>query len=193
MQKGLLKNMIKNNLMTDYLKYPIGQAIIPSEITKKHLDEWITVIKDFPSKLDNLVKGLNDEQLDTRYRENGWSIRQVIHHCADSHQNSYIRFKWTLTEDQPIIKAYYEDKWGELFDSKSAPILLSMNVLKAVHAKWVYLLKGLSLSDLKRSFIHPESKELVSLEKNIGIYAWHCNHHYAHIYNLMKQQNWVNL
>ena len=177
--------------MMEDIKYPIGQAIIPSEITESHLNEWITVIEDFPSKLNKLVKHLNDDQLDTTYRENGWTIRQVIHHCADSHQNSYIRFKWTLTEDQPIIKAYFEDKWGELFDSKSAPILLSINVLKALHAKWVYLLKGLTSKELKRCFIHPENNEFVSLEKNIGIYAWHCNHHYAHIYNLMKLQNWL--
>lgn len=173
------------------LKYPIGQAIIPSVINENQLNEWIVIIENFPSKLDKLVKHLDNDQLNTPYRENGWTIRQVIHHCADSHQNSYIRFKWTLTEDKPIIKAYFEDKWAKLFDSKSAPILLSINVLKAVHAKWIYLLKGLTSKNLKLSFIHPESKELVSLEKNIGIYAWHCNHHYAHIYNLMKQQNWL--
>ncbi|SNR33315.1 DinB superfamily protein [Lutibacter agarilyticus] len=177
--------------MMEDLKYPIGQAIIPSVINENQLNEWIVIIENFPSKLDKLVKHLDNDQLNTPYRENGWTIRQVIHHCADSHQNSYIRFKWTLTEDKPIIKAYFEDKWAKLFDSKSAPILLSINVLKAVHAKWIYLLKGLTSKNLKLSFIHPESKELVSLEKNIGIYAWHCNHHYAHIYNLMKQQNWL--
>lgn len=179
--------------MTEDLKYPIGQAIIPSEINEIQLNEWITIIEEFPSKLNNLVMHLNNEQLDTTYRKNGWTIRQVIHHCADSHQNSYIRFKWTLTENQPVIKAYFEDKWGEIFDSKMAPILLSINALKALHAKWVYLLKGLTSKELKRCFIHPESNELISLEKNIGIYAWHCNHHYAHIYNLMKQQNWLIL
>lgn len=173
------------------LKYPIGQVKIPSEINTKHLEEWIHTIESFPSKLESLVQHLSEEQLNTVYRKNGWTIRQVVHHCADSHQNSYIRFKWALTEDQPIIKAYFEDKWAELFDSKHAPILLSINFLKALHAKWVYLLKSLTNKDLTLTFIHPENNEAVSLAKNIGIYAWHCNHHYAHIYTLLKKENWV--
>ena len=176
--------------MLEKLKFPIGQVNIPSEINPEHINEWIYTIETFPSKLEILVQNLNEEQLDTVYRQHGWTIRQVIHHCADSHQNSYIRFKWALTEEQPIIKAYFEDKWGELFDSKSAPIQLSINVLNALHAKWVYLLKGLTTENLSQSFIHPESKEIVSLAQNIGIYAWHCNHHYAHIYNLIQRNNW---
>lgn len=182
--------MIKNNDKMEHLKYPIGLAVIPSEINEKHIIEWVEIIENFPLKLELLVKDLNEEQLNTPYRVNGWTIRQVIHHCADSHQNSYIRFKWTLTEDNPIIKTYFEDKWGELFDSHSAPILLSINVLKALHAKWVYLLRGLKQNELDRCFIHPENNESVSLAKNIGIYAWHCNHHYAHIFNLMKTKKW---
>ncbi|MFD1294140.1 YfiT family bacillithiol transferase [Lutibacter holmesii] len=178
--------------MLESLKYPIGHVKIPSEITSKELNTWIQTIENFPLKLDNLVQNLSDEQLDTTYRKNGWTIRQVIHHCADSHQNSYIRFKWTLTENKPVIKAYFEEKWGELFDSKSAPIQLSIQVLYALHAKWVYLLKGLTNEDLTRSFIHPESKETVTLAQNIAIYAWHCNHHYAHIYNLMQKQHWIS-
>lgn len=177
--------------MTDKLKYPIGQLNIPSEISKEHINNWIAIIENFPSKLQKLVESLKDEQLDTPYRKDGWSIRQVIHHCADSHQNSYIRFKWTLTESKPVIKAYYEDRWGELFDSKSGPISLSLDLLKALHAKWIYLLKGLKTEDLKRVFIHPESNDSVSLAKNIGIYAWHCDHHYAHIYNLMQSKHWL--
>lgn len=190
MPNGLLKNMIKNKTMLTDLKYPIGQPTIPTEIKTKQIDEWIATIENFPLKLETLVKNLDKEQLDTPYRENGWTIRQVIHHCADSHQNSYIRYKWTLTENKPIIKAYYEDRWGDLFDSKSAPILLSINLLKTLHAKWVYLLKGLKPTDFERCFIHPENKETVSLAINTGIYAWHCNHHYAHIFNLMKAKKW---
>lgn len=178
--------------MLQTLKYPIGEAKIPSEINKEHIKEWIKIIENFPLELEALVQYLSEEQLDTVYRQNGWTIRQVIHHCSDSHQNSYIRFKWALTEDQPIIKAYFEDKWGELFDSKAAPINLSINVLKALHAKWIYLLKGLTTKDLALTFIHPESKESVSLAENIGIYAWHCNHHYAHIYNLIERKNWLD-
>ncbi len=177
--------------MLEKLKYPIGKPVIPSIITKNELTEWINTLENFPLKLEALVKNLTKDQLDTQYRESGWTIRQVIHHCADSHQNSYIRFKWTLTEDKPIIKAYYEDRWAELFDTKSAPINLSLNMLKALHAKWVYLLNCLKPEELKKEFIHPDGNELVSLETNIGIYAWHCNHHFAHIYNLMKTKQWV--
>lgn len=174
----------------EHLKYPIGKPNIPSEISPNHISEWISVLKEFPKKLEALVYNLSEKQLDTPYREGGWTIRQVVHHCADSHHNSYTRFKWALTEDKPIIKAYYEGRWAELFDSKSAPINLSLNSLKALHAKWVYFLNGLTEEDLNTSFIHPDGKEEVGLKENIAIYAWHCNHHYAHIENLIKRENW---
>ena len=172
------------------LKYPIGKPNIPKKITQKNIDKWVFTLEEFPNKLENLVANLSEEQLDTTYRDGGWTIRQVIHHCADSHHNSYTRFKWTLTENKPIIKSYYEDRWADLFDSKTAPIELSLNSLKALHTKWVYFLKGLSEDDLKKYFIHPEGNEEVSLNENIGIYAWHCNHHFAHIKNLMLRKNW---
>lgn len=104
--------------MLEKLKYPIGKPTIPTVISENTIEKWISVIENFPEKLNFLVKNLTEEQLDTPYRENGWTIRQVIHHCADSHHNSYTRFKWTLTEDTPTIKPYFEDRWGELFDSK---------------------------------------------------------------------------
>ncbi|AXG71315.1 putative metal-dependent hydrolase YfiT [Kordia sp. SMS9] len=174
----------------ELLKYPIGKPQIPEMITMKHIQEWINVLELFPKRLKLLVKNLSKEQLDTCYRPEGWTIRQVIHHVSDSHHNSYTRFKWTLTENQPIIKAYYEDRWAELFDSKSAPIELSLNTIEALHAKWVYFLKGLSVEDLAQFFIHPEGNEKVSLKENIGIYAWHCNHHYEHINQLLIRKNW---
>ncbi|CAL2103186.1 putative metal-dependent hydrolase [Tenacibaculum sp. 190130A14a] len=174
----------------DELKYPIGKPDIPNIITSVHLNQWIDVLKNFPSRLSNLVTNLSEEQLNTPYRKDGWTIRQVIHHCADSHHNSYTRFKWTLTEDQPVIKAYYEDRWAELTDYM-APIHLSIDHLKSLHAKWVYLLKNLSDTQLNQFFIHPEGNEKVSLKENIGIYAWHCNHHYAHIENLLIKKNWI--
>lgn len=172
------------------LKYPIGKPEIPEIITATHISNWIAILETFPKRLQDLVENLSEEQLNTCYRPEGWTIRQVIHHVADSHHNSYTRFKWTLTEDQPLIKTYYEDRWAELFDSKSAPIELSLDTIKALHAKWVYFLKGLSMSDLKQIFIHPDGKEKVSLKENIGIYAWHCNHHYAHIEQLMIREDW---
>ena len=177
--------------MIEKLNYPIGQPNIPKHISSKQIKEWIAVLEEFPSKLELLVKSLSNNQLDTCYRKNGWTIRQVIHHCVDSHINSYIRFKWTLTEDKPIIKAYFEEKWGEIFDSKSGPIEPSLILLASLHAKWVYLLKGLSEEELKREFIHPEGNNAVNLKTNIGIYAWHCNHHFAHIYNLMQAKQWI--
>lgn len=118
------------------------------------------------------------------------TVRQVVHHCSDSHHHSYIRFKWAMSEQNPIIKAYDQKIWAELFDTKTAPIALSLAHLKAVHAKLVYFLKGLSDKDLQRTFIHPESKDIVILRENIGIYAWHCNHHYAHIENLLIREGW---
>jgi len=176
--------------MSEKLKYPIGKLDIPVKITNRHLDHWIETIDYFPQRLENLVDGLSEDQLDTPYRNGGWTIRQVIHHCYDSHHNSYTRFKWALTERNPVIKVYYEDVWAELFDTKFAPIALSINSLKALHAKWTYLLNGLSESDLDQVFIHPEGNEKISLRENICIYAWHCNHHFAHIEQLMIRKGW---
>lgn len=176
--------------MLEKLKYPIGKLNIPKNITSTDIQKWIEIIDSHPDKLSELVKNLDDTQLDTQYRPEGWTVRQVIHHLADSHHNSYTRFKWTLTEEKPTIKAYYEERWAELFDSKTAPIQLSLNHLKAVHAKWVFLLKGLSEKDLDKTFIHPEGNKIVSLKENIGIYAWHCEHHYEHINQLMIRKNW---
>ena len=174
----------------EQLKYPIGKAEIPEKISSKQIMEWITILENFPQQLTNLVINLTNEQLDTPYRPEGWTIRQVIHHLADSHHNSYTRFKWTLTEDKPVIKAYHEGLWAELHDSMSAPILLSLNSLTALHAKWTYFLKGLSPQELKQTFIHPDGNEEVSIAENIGIYAWHSVHHFAHIHNLKKKMGW---
>ena len=172
------------------LKFPIGKTDIPDTITKKNIEDWISVLETFPQNLEFLIRDLSENQLDTVYRENGWTIRQVIHHCYDSHHNSYNRFKWALTEDNPLIKVYYEERWAELHDSISAPIFLSIDALKSLHAKWVYLLKGLKDKDLEKSFIHPSGNEEVGLKENIGIYAWHCKHHFAHIEQLMIRKGW---
>ena len=173
------------------LKYPIGKTKLPDPIDQNDIRIWIKTLAEFPNRLETLVKGLNEDQLDTPYRDGGWTIRQVVHHLVDSHTNSYIRFKWTLTEDEPVIKAYYEDRWAELTDSRNAPIEMSLRALDTLHQKWVYLLQHLDGSQLKRCFIHPESNKKVSLEQNIGIYAWHSEHHYAHIANLLRRMNWV--
>ncbi len=175
----------------EHLKYPIGQFECPNTITGNHIAEWISTLEKFPIKFEALVKHLTKEQLDTPYRPGGWTIRQVAHHVSDSHHHSYTRFKWALTEDTPTIKAYNEADWAELSDSKNAPIQMSIEHLKAIHYKLVHLLKGLSKDDLKRSFIHPETNSEVPVDYNIGNYAWHSNHHYAHVENIMKQKGWL--
>lgn len=174
----------------EHLKYPIGQFECPNNITQQHIESWISILEHFPQRLENLVEELTDEQLDTPYRPEGWTIRQVVHHLADSHQHSYNRFKWTLTEDQPIIKAYEEKDWAELPDAKTAPIEMSLHFLKGVHSRLIFVLKRLNENQLDMSFIHPETNAKVVLKYNIGMYAWHSNHHYAHIENVLKREGW---
>ncbi len=174
----------------EQLRYPIGKFHSPESITKEDLQEWIAVLENLPQRLSDLVTPLTDEQLETPYRPDGWTVRQVVHHISDSHHNSYIRFKWALTEDTPTIKAYNEKAWAQLFDTRTAPIQMSLNHLSAIHAKLVYLLKGLSEEDLQRSFIHPDGNQETTLKENIGRYAWHSNHHYAHVENLIQRKGW---
>lgn len=172
------------------LKYPIGQFDCPTTISNQHLEGWISILEHFPNRLENLVKNLSDIQLDTAYRPDGWTLRQVVHHLSDSHHHSYARFKWALTENTPTIKAYDEVAWANVFDY-NAPIVMSLLHLTAIHSKLVYLLKGLNETDLSKSFIHPVTKKEVFLNYNVGMYAWHSNHHYAHIEQLMKRNNWM--
>lgn len=174
----------------EQLRYPIGKFQAPTTISKEHLREWITVLEHLPQRLQDLVAPLSEAQLETPYRPEGWTVRQLVHHISDSHHNSYMRFKWALTEDKPVIKPYDEKAWAELFDTRTAPIQMSLDHLKAVHAKLVYLLKGLSQSELQRKFVHPDGNVETTLEENIGRYAWHSNHHYAHIANLIKREGW---
>ena len=174
----------------EQLKYPIGKFENPDYVSNETLESWISVLEHFPSRLEKLVSSLSDEQLDTPYRPEGWTIRQVVHHVSDSHHHSYVRFKWALTEDKPVIKYYFEKEWAELEDAKYAPIQMSLDHLKAVHAKLVYLLKSLNPESLNRTFIHPENNEETSLKENIGRYAWHSQHHFAHVNNLIQRKGW---
>ena len=174
----------------EQLRYPIGKFEAPSVITEPLLKEWVSVLEHLPQRLEEMVKPLNEQQLETPYRPGGWTVRQLVHHISDSHHNSYIRFKWALTEQNPVIKAYDEKAWAELFDTRTAPIQMSLDHLRAMHAKLVYLLKGLSKEDLKRSFIHPDGNVATTLEENVGRYAWHSNHHFAHIANLIEREGW---
>ncbi|MCK0160302.1 YfiT family bacillithiol transferase [Allomuricauda sp. F6463D] len=174
----------------EQLRYPIGKFNTPKTISTEDINGWISVLEELPQSLTDLVSELSNEQLETPYRPDGWTVRQLVHHISDSHHNSYIRFKWALTESTPIIKPYNEKAWAELFDTRTAPIQMSLEHLKAVHVKLVYLLKGLSEKDLKRSLIHPDGNQETTLEQNIGRYAWHGTHHYTHIKNLIKRKGW---
>ena len=173
------------------LRYPIGHFIAPETISETHRSDWIAKLESLPVMVEDLVKDLTPEQLETPYRPGGWTVRQVVHHLADSHHNSYIRFKWALTEDSPLIKPYDEKSWAELFDSRKAPVHLSLNHLKAIHAKLVYLLRGLTTEELARAYVHPEGNAVVTVEENIGRYAWHGTHHYTHIRNLLMREGWI--
>ena len=172
------------------LRYPIGHFHRPEIITKEIREAWINDMESLPEKLASLVFKLNDEQLETPYRPDGWTVRQLVHHIADSHHHSYTRFKWALTETEPLIKAYEEKDWSSLFDAQTAPVELSINYLRALHSKIVYLLKGLSKTDFQKSYLHPEGNTKVTVEENIGKYAWHGNHHLAHIRNLVENKGW---
>ncbi|WP_158973755.1 YfiT family bacillithiol transferase [Cellulophaga sp. L1A9] len=174
----------------ELLRYPIGKFVCPDIITEEQLNLWILDLELLPERVKSLVNNLSSEELETPYRPGGWTLRQLIHHIADSHHNSYIRFKWALTEDEPLIKVYEEKEWSALFDARTAPIVLSVNYLVALHAKLVYMLKGLSASDLKKVYLHPEGETRVSVAENIGKYAWHGNHHLAHINGLLTRMNW---
>ncbi|SFA99415.1 DinB superfamily protein [Flavobacterium swingsii] len=172
---------MENTQNLETLKFPIGHFTKPDLISEKDIKNWIETIEMFPSKLKNTVSNLSAEELNWKYRPEGWKIKQVIHHCADSHINSFIRFKLALTEDNPTIKPYDESKWAELIDGNCDDISSSLLILEGVHTRWTMLLKSFDTSDLAKTFIHPESKKTYKLKEIIGLYAWHCNHHFAHI------------
>ena len=172
---------------TPDLRYPIGKYARPQTVTQQDVDGWIEEISAMPAALRKAVKPLTDDQLDTPYRPGGWTVRQVVHHLFDSHLNSYVRFKWTLTEDRPVIKAYDEKGWAELPDSRGSP---SLAALDALHSRWTDLLRHLSWQELQREFVHPVSGP-VTLAVNTGLYAWHGRHHLAHIERLIEREGWM--
>ena len=170
-----------NQLILEKLKFPIGKFHRPDTITENDLVTWITTIENFPLKIKTLTETLSVEELNWIYRPKGWCIKQVVHHCADSHMNSFIRFKLALTEDVPTIKPYEEQLWAELADGNSNDISPSIQIIEGLHARWVLLLKSFGSTALKRQFFHPANLKISTLEETIGVYAWHCNHQLAHI------------
>lgn len=170
------------------LKYPMGKFKSPENIDNKHIENWIKIIEEFPEKVRKETENSTEKELNKTYRPNGWTIKQVINHCADSHMNSIIRFKLVLTEETPIVKPYFENLWAELSDSKDFQIESSLKILEGLHERWTELLKNLNETDLEKAFIHPETQEKINLKTNIGIYAWHCEHHLAHIKNAKRRK-----
>ncbi|MGA8265366.1 MAG: bacillithiol transferase BstA [Ignavibacteriaceae bacterium] len=171
------------------LRYPVGKFSAPKEITAEHIKNYIKTIEEAPAKYRKAVQDLNDDQLDTPYRPDGWTIREVVHHVPDSHINSYVRFKLGLTEENPTIKNYDEAKWAELDDSKDTPVEVSLTLLESLHQRWTTLLRSMSEKDFHKVVNHPEWGEL-RLDKMLSIYDWHCKHHLAHITNLCKRMGW---
>ena len=168
------------------LKYPIGKYVAPEVITPVHINQWIKEIISYPQRLKQVLANISSEQLAQPYRPDGWTGLQVIHHLADSHMNAYIRFHLTLTEETPTIKPYMEERWAQLDYIKNTPIVLSLELLKNLHARWAILLNSLTEEDFKREYHHPQYNYTVPLDKVLGLYAWHGNHHLHHIKLLMK-------
>jgi len=162
-------------------RYPIGRFEWSGAANSADRRRWMEEIAQTPAQLRAAVAGLTEEQLETPYREGGWTIRQVAHHLADSHINSYVRFRLALTEDSPIIKPYDEKRWADLPDARSGPLEPSLRLLESLHARWVELLRQLSPSDWDREFVHPEHSAASSLSRTLALYAWHGRHHIAQI------------
>ncbi|MGH7782968.1 MAG: YfiT family bacillithiol transferase [Candidatus Binatia bacterium] len=170
------------------LSYPIGK-FNKTSIDPARRAEYIDTIKGLPAKISAAVDGLDETQIDTPYRPEGWTVRQTAHHIADSHMNAFIRFKLALTEDTPpTIKPYYEDRWAELGDSK-LPVDVSLKLIETLHSRWAALLDSMSDADFNRTFIHPETGEW-TLDGVLALYAWHGKHHTTHITRLRERNGW---
>src|SRR6059058_2179502 len=170
------------------LRYPIGPFNKNFESNPEVRHDCIRTLAELPARITGAVHGLNDEQLDTRYRPAGWTVRQTVHHVADSHMNAYIRFKLALTEDSPTIRPYFEDRWAELADSK-LPVDVSLRLIDDLHRRWVAMLNSMTDQEFRRTLVHPESGDW-TLEKMLGLYAWHSKHHTAHITSLREREAW---
>ncbi|MGE6631770.1 YfiT family bacillithiol transferase [Bacillus sp. NPDC077027] len=171
------------------LQYPIGQYEPTSERSEQQLKEWIGVLEDIPKQLKEATKHLTKAQLDTPYRPEGWTIRQVVHHMADTHMNAYLRFKIAITEEAPHIRPFDQQRFAELPDSK-APIEISLQLIDILHAKWVLLLEGMNDSDFEKTYYHPVYQKTIALYHATGMYVWHSKHHLAHITELKKRSGW---
>ena len=170
------------------LRYPIGEFDKNIEITPGKRAEFIQIIKDLPKKIAEAIEGLSDEQLDTPYRPEGWTLRQTVHHVADSHINSICRFKLAMTEENPTIRPYFEDRWAELADSR-LPVEVSLQIIEGVHRRWAILLESMTDADFLKTLVHPDSGEW-TIEQFLAMYVWHSRHHTAHITRLRERNGW---
>jgi uncharacterized damage-inducible protein DinB len=174
-------------MQNDAPENPVGSFVPPDYVTDALRLGWISELAKLPKQLSDAVSDLSESQLDTKYRN--WTIRQIVHHIADSHVNSYIRFKWTLTEDTPTIKSYDEGLWSDLAESRTGPISPSLQLLDGLHARWCQLLMTLSLQDYERAFRHPETQAIIRLDSALAYYAWHGRHHNGQILWLRDNQH----
>lgn len=175
--------------MDEDLRYPIGRLVLPKQVSESHVEGWIRDLEEAPGLLRQAVAGLSDEQLDTPYREGGWTVRQVIHHLMDSHMNSFISMRLGILEDQPVLRATNVDALASLIDSKTAPIEPSLAVLDGLHTRWALLLRSLAFETYSRTTETP-GRGVRSLGVMLGIYSFHGKHHTAHITALRKRMGW---
>lgn len=168
----------------EHLQYPIGRFAFDPEQFQSEKKSKIKEIEELPQQLDNVVKFLPRAILDTPYRPGGWTVRQVVHHLADSHAQCLTRFKWTLTEESPVIKSYHENLWAALPDSQQGPVEPALIMLHGIHARWCFLLNHMTADDWNKSFFHPDKNRLIGLKETLFLYAWHGKHHLQHIVNL---------
>ena len=171
----------------EQLKYPIGQFTMPEVFDEKQVAIWISEIEALPNQIKQATENLSDATLNQVYRPGGWTLRQVVHHIPDSHMNAYIRFKQAITEDIPVIRPYYEERWAETEEAKNGDIQMSVNLLTGIHERWVTFLKTLKIEDYQRKYIHPAQGKELTLANMLGMYAWHGKHHLAHITNTSCQ------
>jgi hypothetical protein len=172
-----------NDNTLEQLKYPLGKFEAIHRWTQMDIDAYIQTIQSFPSQLIEEIKSLNTDSLQKKYRPEGWNIAQVVNHCADSHMNAFIRFKLSLTEQNPTIKPYEQSAWAELSDGQNLDVTLSVQLIVGLHARWLVLLKSMPLSDFDKTFMHPEYNRTYTLGNALATYDWHCKHHLAHIKN----------
>jgi hypothetical protein len=171
----------------EQLRYPVGRMPRSSAaLDAGTREEYLGVLESMPARVRALVNGLGDAELDTPYRPGGWTVRQVVHHVPDSHMNAYVRMKLAVTEEQPAVKTYEEARWADLPEAKSGPVAMSIDLLDALHRRWVAFLRALSERDFRKTFSHPEWG-IVSIDESLGMYAWHCRHHTEHIRMAIKK------